>query len=75
MEENHHSALARLTEWLAEPRSAAECFPPLFKRNIGPGEYGLALVEAVAHCVHLWKAGTATRESRGEAWIYRTKRP
>ncbi|MGR3542611.1 MAG: MBL fold metallo-hydrolase [Hasllibacter sp.] len=75
MEENHHSALARLTEWLETPRTAAECFPPLFGRSIKPAEYGLALVEAVAHCVHLWKSGVATREPRGEAWTYRTNRP
>ncbi|PRY93613.1 glyoxylase-like metal-dependent hydrolase (beta-lactamase superfamily II) [Hasllibacter halocynthiae] len=71
LEENHHAALARLEGWLAEPRSAAECFPPLFRRSIGLEEYGLALVEAVAHCVHLWKAGRAARTLRGEAWVYR----
>ena len=47
--ENHHGALKRLLAHLKEPHSAGECFMPLFKRNIGPGEYGLALVEAVAH--------------------------
>jgi hypothetical protein len=46
---------------LAEPKTAAQCFPPLFKRKIGRGEYGLALVEAVAHVNHLYLAGKVSR--------------
>lgn len=61
MIENHHSALARLLEHLDEPRSAGQCFKPLFKREIGRGEYGLALVEAVAHLNHLQQTGQASR--------------
>ncbi|QQA44878.1 MBL fold metallo-hydrolase [Pelagovum pacificum] len=72
MEENHHSALARLRNHLAEPRTAIECFPALFRRRIGEGEFGLALVEAVAHCNHLWLAGEASRTRRGDAWVYST---
>ena len=72
MEENHHGALRRLRAWLAErPRTAAECFPPLFKRTIGEGEYGLALVEAVAHLNHLLRAGEVERTPDGEAWLWR----
>ncbi len=59
--ENHHSALRRLAEHMSEPRTAHECFMPLFKREIKGGEYGLALVESVAHCNHLYVAGQATR--------------
>ncbi|MXQ09597.1 MBL fold metallo-hydrolase [Alphaproteobacteria bacterium GH1-50] len=59
--ENHHGALARLRAHLSEPRTAADCFDPLFRRRIGAGEYGLALVEAVAHCNHLWHAGEVER--------------
>ncbi len=58
---NHHEALARLEDYLGEPRTAAECFKPLFKRSIGSAEYGLALVEAVAHLNHLHQTGKATR--------------
>lgn len=66
---NHHSALERLLAHLTEPRSAGECFVPLFKRNIKSGEYGLALVEAVAHLNHLHQAGLATRIMREDgAW-------
>ena len=72
MEDNHHGALRRLRAWLAErPRTAAECFPPLFKRTIGEGEYGLALVEAVAHLNHLLQLGEVERSLDGEAWLWR----
>lgn len=71
--ENHHGALARLEAHLSTPRSAAECFAPLFKRRIGAAEYGLALVEAMAHCLHLWHAGrvTRTRNDHG-AFLFHT---
>ncbi len=69
--DNHHGALERLHAHLAEPHTAAGCFMPLFKRKIGSGEYGLALVEAMAHCLHLWHEGRATR-TPGEdgAWLW-----
>ena len=67
--DNHHGALDRLRAHLTEPRSAGECFLPLFKRQIKGGEYGLALVEAVAHLNHLQQAGQATRALRADgAW-------
>ena len=50
MTENHESALTRLAEELGRaPRTAVDCFDLLFKRRIGDGEFGLAVVEAVAH--------------------------
>lgn len=73
MIENHQGALERLRARLAEaPRTAAECFPALFKRPIGEPEYGLALVEAVAHLNHLLHRDEVTREIGAEgAWIWR----
>lgn len=71
MIENHHGALARLLEHIEEPKAAGECFLPLFKRNIGPSEYGLALVEAVAHLNHLHQTGKASRMMRDDgAWAF-----
>ena len=71
MIDNHTGALARLEAHLAVPRTAAACFPPLFKREIGEAEYGLALVEAVAHLNHLLKAGRITRRLSEEgAWLW-----
>ncbi len=67
--DNHHGALNRLRTHLTEPRSAGECFLPLFKRQIKGGEYGLALVEAVAHLNHLHQTGLASRVLREDgAW-------
>ncbi|MFN3274584.1 MAG: MBL fold metallo-hydrolase [Paracoccus sp. (in: a-proteobacteria)] len=55
--QNHHSALERLTQALHEaPRTAVGCFDILYRRQIGDGEFGLALVEAVAHLNHLARA-------------------
>ncbi len=72
--ENHYGALARLRRHLVEPRSAGECFDPLFKRRIGEGEYGLALVEAMAHCLHLWHRGEVTRtRRRDDAWAWQLR--
>ena len=58
---NHHGALERLLAHLARPQTAAGCFDVLFKRRIGDGEYGLALVEAMAHMNHLHHLGAVTR--------------
>ncbi|MEM1237771.1 MAG: MBL fold metallo-hydrolase [Pseudomonadota bacterium] len=70
--ENHHGVLRRLRAHLAEPHSAGECFAPIFKREISGGEYGLALVEALAHCQHLYHTGEASRVvDQSGAWVYR----
>jgi len=69
--ENHHGALDRLRLFLAEPHTAAECFITLFKRPIGAGEYGLALVESIAHLNHLLQLGEVTRWRRNDdAWLW-----
>lgn len=71
MIDNHTGALARLEHHLGQPRTAVECFPALFKREIGEGEYGLALVEAVAHLNHLLGRRRAARTRRADgAWLW-----
>ena len=71
--EHHTNALDRLRDHLAVPRSAAECFAPLFGRQIGDREYELALCEAAAHCNHLHQTGAVIRERRSDgAWLYRS---
>lgn len=70
--DNHHGALARLERFLAAPQSAVACFPELFKREIGEAEFGLALVEAVAHVNHLHRQGRVTRARNADgAWLYK----
>ena len=73
--DNHHGALRRLLAYIETPKAASECFAPLFKRTIGEAEYGLALVEAVAHLSHLYQTGDAIRTMREAdgAWVYQRK--
>lgn len=72
--ENHHGALSRLREHLDQPRTATDCFRPLFKRQIDEGTYGLAMVEAVAHLNHLLALGEVTRDKRDDgAWAWQIK--
>lgn len=72
--DNHHGALDRLLAHLNEAHTAGDCFPPLFKRPIGKGEYGLALVEAIAHLNHLYHLGEVSRERRADgAWLWQKK--
>ncbi len=69
--DNHVGALDRLLEFLDEPHTAVDCFKTLFAREIGPDEYGLGLVEAVAHLNHLRKLGKVERTFRRDgAWLW-----
>jgi glyoxylase-like metal-dependent hydrolase (beta-lactamase superfamily II) len=71
MVENHDSALQRLLDHLATPRTAAGCFAPLFRREIGPAEQGLALVEAIAHLNCLLRRGLVSRSlTPGGMWAW-----
>lgn len=73
MAENHHEALARLRAHLRSPQTAAGCFPALYKRPIGEGEYGLALVEAVAHLNCLLRRGQVCRSLAPDgAWQWQS---
>jgi len=75
MAENHHGALARLLAHLATPHTAADCFIPLFKRPIVGPEFGLALVEAVAHLNYLLRRGRVTRSLTPDgAWLWQAAR-
>lgn len=61
--DNHVEALARIEVAMGDsPITAADTFAAVFKRRIGPAEYGLALGEAVAHLNHLLHQGRATRD-------------
>lgn len=74
MVENHLGALERLRRHLEVPRTAAECFLPLFKREITGSAYGMALGEAVAHLNYLWKLGEITRRTTEEGrWEWQLK--
>jgi glyoxylase-like metal-dependent hydrolase (beta-lactamase superfamily II) len=62
MIENHEQALARLVALLATPRTAHDTMATLFKRDLGPAEYGLGIVEAVAHLNCLLRRGMVSRQ-------------
>ncbi|MFN7222506.1 MAG: MBL fold metallo-hydrolase [Paracoccaceae bacterium] len=71
MIDNHVGALARLLDHLDQPRTAADCFLPLFKRDIIGPAYSMALVEAVAHLNHLLHQGLVSRHlSTDGAWLW-----
>ncbi|MDO8985639.1 MBL fold metallo-hydrolase [Cypionkella sp.] len=71
MAENHESALTRLLGHLATPHTAAQCFVPLFKREITGSQHGLALVETVAHLNYLLKRAQVSRSLNTEgAWAW-----
>ena len=72
--DNHHGALGRLKKHLAKhgPRTAAECFLPVFGREIEPEVFGMALTESVGHLNHLLVLGEAERElDDAGAWRFR----
>jgi glyoxylase-like metal-dependent hydrolase (beta-lactamase superfamily II) len=69
--ENHRGALDRLHAHLATPQPAGKCFRPLYRREVPPGRYGLALVEALAHCLHLEQVGRARRHvDEDGTWLF-----
>jgi len=71
MAENHESALARLSDHLSTPQVAADCFLPLFKRQIDGPEFGMALVESVAHLNCLLRRGRVSRRLNAQgAWLW-----
>lgn len=74
MIENHEGALERLAEHLATARTAVDCFLPLFKREVGPAEFGFALVESVAHLNCLLRLGRVSRSlSPDGAWLWQVR--
>lgn len=71
---NHAGALDRLRDHLCVPRTAADCFPVLYMREIDRGTYVLALNEALAHLNHLLSRGEVVRERRSDgAWLWTRK--
>ena len=71
---NHESALTRLLDHLTTPQTAADCFLPIFKRDIDGPEYNMALVESVAHLNCLLKRGQVSRTlSSTGAWLWHGK--
>ncbi len=70
MIEGHKRDLGSLWDHLAEPRRAVDCFPALFKREIGGGSMGLAIGETLAHlnCLLGRRSITRTSDTEGVNW-------
>lgn len=63
LKEHHAVRLDRLAAAMTEkPLSAVDCFPLLFRREIGANNIGLAAGEALAHLHYLEAVGRARRE-------------
>ncbi|MEL6978742.1 MAG: MBL fold metallo-hydrolase [Pseudomonadota bacterium] len=59
--EKHETALERLAAFLDKPRTAVECFEPMFRRALDPSHEGLAVAETLAHLHRLTRLGKARR--------------
>jgi glyoxylase-like metal-dependent hydrolase (beta-lactamase superfamily II) len=71
MIDHHETALARLIEHLATPRTALQCFTPIFGREIGAAQQSFAMVEAVAHLNCLLRRGQVSRSLTTDgAWAW-----
>lgn len=68
---HHADRLDALAAALDPPRAATGCFGLLFKREIGPGNMGLAVGEALAHLHFLEWEGRARRERVNDTWMFR----
>jgi glyoxylase-like metal-dependent hydrolase (beta-lactamase superfamily II) len=68
--ESHRSDLNKLFIYLEEPKRAVDCFPALFKREIGEGSLGLATGETIAHLNYLLgqRRITRARDDQGVDW-------
>lgn len=68
---SHESAFDRLMALLARPARAVDCFAVLYRRIIGPAEFGLALAETIAHLNCLLRQGRISRTlSPDGAWLW-----
>lgn len=66
--------LDRLLAHVSSPKTACDCFAPLFKSPVSGPMYGFAMVEAVAHLNHLLAQGLVTRTRREDgAWLWQAK--
>lgn len=61
LQAHHAERLALIVTLCAQPRSAAELLPSLFKRALDSFQTRFAMGEVIAHLNHLWQAGRLRR--------------
>lgn len=68
--ESHKEDLNKLFDFLAEPRRAIDCFPALFRSEIGPDSKGLATGETLAHlnCLRARRRVSREQDAQGVHW-------
>ncbi len=73
---SHRASLERIRQRIRATQSSAhDIFDILFRRPIGDGEYGLAIIEAIAHMNWLLHAKQAKRDLNAEGvWMYSSSR-
>jgi glyoxylase-like metal-dependent hydrolase (beta-lactamase superfamily II) len=72
--QDHHAArLQEVLDACAEPRSAMDIVPVMFRRPLDAHQLSFALGEALAHLHQLWHGGMLERV-RGDDGVYRFRR-
>ena len=64
--DGHNKNLDRLFNFLKQPRRVVDCFPALFKREIGEDSLGLATGETIAHLNCLMHRGQISRKKNSD---------
>jgi glyoxylase-like metal-dependent hydrolase (beta-lactamase superfamily II) len=62
--EHHEERLALVESAVADPRTAADIVPVLFRRKLDAHQLGFAVGEALAHLQYLVRAGRISRRTR-----------
>ena len=63
---HHEEHLRALEAACVEPRKATELLPVIFKRELGPEQFSLAIGELVAHLHHLMASGRLVRNTAAD---------
>jgi glyoxylase-like metal-dependent hydrolase (beta-lactamase superfamily II) len=71
----HDDRLRQLLVFCAEPRSAHDCLPLLFRRTLRDQQIAFAMGEALAHLRHLAGTGALIRCTEGGRELYRAGAP
>ena len=69
LREHHVARLAEVREACAEPRSAVDIVPIMFRRQLDAHQLSFALGEALAHLHKLWKDGMLKRVTGADGII------
>jgi len=63
LRQHHRERLDILRRFCSNPRTAVECLPQLFDRELDAYQLFFAVGETIAHLNHLWLAGELCREA------------